>query len=167
MLALALLRLLELVDVPERPLPCLPAGDRRPLPALEPSAELSPVPSGVSDGMLAVASRAEVAMPPRAPVGADGEGVPVVAATSVAAGVARRRCLCGVADAAAFGAARRVGRDEAGVEEEPAGPGTAAAAAADAAAARPRGGRDGIASAQPGGEGSRALQTEADPTDAS
>jgi len=91
--ALALLRLLELLDVPERPLPCLPAGDRRPLPALEPSAELSPVPSGVSDGMLAVARRAEVAMPPPVPVGADGEGVPVVAATSVVAGVARRRCL--------------------------------------------------------------------------
>ena len=57
---------------------------------------------------------------------------------------------------------RRVGRDEAGVEEEPSGPGTAAPAAADTAATRPRGGRDGIASAQP-----RALKTEADPTDAS
>jgi len=117
--------------------------------------------------MLAVASREEVAIPPRAPVGADGEGVPVVAATSVAAGVARRRCLCGVVDADAFGAVRQVGRDEAGEEEEPAGPGRAAAAAADAASARPRGGRDGIASAQPGGEGSRELKTEADPMDAS
>jgi len=86
---LALLRLLELLDVPERPLPCLPAGDGRPPPALESSDELTPVPSVVSEGMLAVASRAEIAMPPRAPLCAEGAGVTVVAATSVAAGVAR------------------------------------------------------------------------------